>query len=48
MVPYTVESAGATVSTRATSELPIIIFDFINSDDGQKIIEKVGLVTPNK
>ena len=24
------------------------VFDFINSDDGQKIIEKVGLVTPNK
>ena len=24
------------------------VFDFINSDDGQKIIKKVGLVTPNK
>ena len=24
------------------------VFDFINSDAGQKIIEKVGLVTPNK
>ena len=24
------------------------VFDFFNSDLGQKIIEKVGLVTPNK
>ena len=24
------------------------VFDFINSDAGQKIIKKVGLVTPNK